>query len=427
DGSDGPWSTFAFRVGTPPQTVKLLIATSGQETWVVNSGACASAGSEEETALCDRDRGFTFNVTNSESWSDNGDYVLEEESNLGYGGIGNYGFDVVTVGWEGSGGPKLDDQIVAAIMAEEWTASGMFGVSPRPTNFTDFRNPRPSFLSSLRERNLVPSLSYGYTAGSRARAGAGVLGSLTLGGYDASRRTINDVTFQLSSVTYRDVVVGLRSVRAPGALSALSSSIYAFLDAGTPHIWLPEDACEIIASAYGLTYDEESDLYLWNETARDAMDVTSASGNLEFELAPDVQSGPSVTITVPFTSLDMVATSAYPGLGTANTSRYFPMRRAANATQFTLGRAFFQDSFLIVDYERGNFSVAQARFDSQASPDLVTIKALGSDGPDTAQVDADDSRSSSSSLSTPAKAGVIAGGVLLLLVLLILALGAYRR
>jgi hypothetical protein len=34
EGNDGTWSTFIIRVGTPPQTFRVLISTAGQETWV---------------------------------------------------------------------------------------------------------------------------------------------------------------------------------------------------------------------------------------------------------------------------------------------------------------------------------------------------------------------------------------------------------
>jgi hypothetical protein len=43
---------------------------------------------------------------------------------------------------------------------------------------------------------------------------------------------------------------------------------------------------------------------------------------------------------------------------------YFPIRRAANDTHYTLGRAFLQDTYVIADYKRTNFSVHQAVFEN---------------------------------------------------------------
>ena len=54
-----------------------------------------------------------------------------------------------------------------------------------------------------------------------------------------------------------------------------------------------------------------------------------------------------------------------------NGTRYFPLRRAENATQYTLGRAFFQDAYVIADYERSTFSISQAVF-----PDITTKENL---------------------------------------------------
>lgn len=42
DGNDGPWSSFVLRVGTPAQTVKVMISTAGSQTWVVLPDGCTS-------------------------------------------------------------------------------------------------------------------------------------------------------------------------------------------------------------------------------------------------------------------------------------------------------------------------------------------------------------------------------------------------
>jgi hypothetical protein len=40
EGSDGLWSTFVLRVGTPAQMFRVLISTMNQETWVPLAGSC---------------------------------------------------------------------------------------------------------------------------------------------------------------------------------------------------------------------------------------------------------------------------------------------------------------------------------------------------------------------------------------------------
>ena len=109
-------------------------------------------------------RGGIFNPSASSTWKANNYYELGLETNLGNTDTGAFGFDTVGLDWQGSGGPVLDHQIVAGIATREFNL-GLFGLSPRPTNFTDFNDPQPSFLQTLYNRSLIPSLSWSYTAG----------------------------------------------------------------------------------------------------------------------------------------------------------------------------------------------------------------------------------------------------------------------
>lgn len=71
---------------------------------------------------------------------------------------------------------------------------------------------------------------------------------------------------------------------------------------------------------------------------------------------------------MPYAAFDL--TASYPLVN--GTSRYFPLQRAANDTQYTLERAFFQSAYVIADYERGNFSVSQCKW-VLASQNIVAI------------------------------------------------------
>lgn len=91
------------------------------------------------------------------------------ELNLGYNDTAAYGLETVGLGLSNvSGGPSLDSQVVAAFANDDYYV-GMFGIGQQPTNFTSFDNPHPSFLTSLKNEGLIPSLSWAYTAGARYR------------------------------------------------------------------------------------------------------------------------------------------------------------------------------------------------------------------------------------------------------------------
>ena len=106
-----------------------------------------------------------------------GNYTLGTEDNLGYDAAASYGGDTVALGSSNyTGGPTLKSQIVASFEIY-WYYTGMFGLGRQPSNFTDSYDANkltemtsyPSFLSTLKALNLIPNLSWAYTAGAPYR------------------------------------------------------------------------------------------------------------------------------------------------------------------------------------------------------------------------------------------------------------------
>jgi len=56
------------------------------------------------------------------------------------------------------------------------------------------------------------------------------------------------------------------------------------------------------------------------------------------------------------------------------------LQRAANDTQYTLGKTFLQEAYIITDYERRNFSVNQCIWDQGAQENLVPICSVNVTG-----------------------------------------------
>lgn len=111
-------------------------------------------------------------MNTSSTWQDVGIFALGDEINLDdYIGDyvnGDYGLETLGLGLPGSGGVTLGNQVVSTIATTDFYL-GNLGVTPRPTNFSQFDAPHPSFLASLRQQNKVPSLSFGYSAGNQYR------------------------------------------------------------------------------------------------------------------------------------------------------------------------------------------------------------------------------------------------------------------
>ena len=139
----------------------------------------------------------------------------------------------------------------------------------------------------------------------------------------------------------RDLTVNLNSILFnAGSLepkTLLSEKIAIFVDTTVPHIWLPRDSCTLFEDAFGITYDSTTERYLVNDTLHTQMQHQNA--NISFVLTNSA-SNETVSIIFPYASFDLEI--GYPFV--EPTQRYFPLRRADNATQYTLGRTFLQES-----------------------------------------------------------------------------------
>ncbi|MCJ1240938.1 hypothetical protein MMC14_008942 [Varicellaria rhodocarpa] len=243
-------------------------------------------------------------------------------------------------------------------------------------NFTDFNEPQPSMLKTLKNASLISSTSWAYTAGAFYQEPK-VFGSLTLGGYDTNRFTPNNMTIPFGADESRDLLVGIQAITSDTTdIPLLSTGVYAFIDSLVPQIWLPLNACTAFEQAFNLTWDNSSQLYLLTNDQHESL--LGLNANLTFKIGLSATEGPSVDIVLPYGAFDLTVspplventTRCLPlslimsPLNTDDSPRYFPIRRSQNDTQYTLGRTFLQQAYVIADYDRSSFSVSQALFPS---------------------------------------------------------------
>ncbi|KAF2729289.1 acid protease [Polyplosphaeria fusca] len=413
DGIDGAWNTFALRVGDPDQFVRLFVSTASQQTWVIHYLACVvndtnpttNATEEKVDTDCYKSRGQTFNMTASASWDQIGFYQLWTEKNMGLMGNGQYGYDTVGFGQPGEEGPTLDNTTVGALVTDNFWL-GHFGLNAKPTNFTAFTDPSPSYMTYLFQQKHIPSLSFGYTAGAQYHLNS-VLGSLTLGGYDASRFIPHDVSFGFAPDNERDLVVGVVGITANSAtknkydlLARDPFTIY--VDSTIAEMWLPIEVCEAFEKAFGLKYDNSTELYLVDNITHQQLLADNAT--ITFSLGQKFADNDTIDITLPYSAFDLTAMPPYKGI--QDPSPFFPIRRAEKENQFVLGRTFLQEAYLVVDWERQNFSLYQCSWILDQPKDIVPIisPSLLGDGQDGA------GDASSKHLSTGAIIGIAIGG-----------------
>ncbi|KAF7880036.1 uncharacterized protein EAF02_007673 [Botrytis sinoallii] len=427
DGDDGEWSSLALRVGSPAQDVRVLVSTNSPQTLVVLPIGCTSAAISPVPSGCANARGGLFNNSLSNTWEDIGLFGINGngvgfQADLGYSQSADFGLDSIGLGYvSGTNGPTLDNQTIGAIATASPFYTGIFGLGTQPLNFTTIGNySSESYFSSLWSQNLIPSLTWSYTAGAKYRLKAGQYAQLIFGGYDTSRFTPNSASFTLSSDINRDIVVAIQAITYSGTTQAslLQSPTYAFIESTDPNFWLPEAVCQEFEKVFGLSLDNNG-LYLINSTQYALL--TSINPQVTFSLANSLTGGDIASIVLPFNAFALSA--SYPFV--PNDTYYFPLRKSANESQNTLGRAFLQEAYLTVDYERGNFTVSQCSFVDGSSSEISTIIS-----PTLTNNSSSMSQSSSSADSTdPTKhlsIGIICGiAVALVAVLIIGALGGF--
>lgn len=428
DGNDGSWSTFKLSVGSPGQDFRVLPSTKAGVTYVIAPEGCLQGVDPSD---CTQLRGIDifnsaqnigFQANDSSTWSAIGQYDVDLEQGLNYTGRGLFGTDIVSLGATADRATSLSlaNSIVAAIADPDFYL-GMIALGQVKSSFNSGSQPVQPMLYQLRQDKKIPSFSYAYTAGAKYRLKS-VLGSLILGGYDSTRFKApdNNFSFTFSQDSSRLLTVAVDSIMATdtlqGTYSLTSGSHFSVIDSTVPHLWLPKDVCDQFEIAYGLTYDPRTELYLVNDTIH--QQLVSKNPTLTIKLANSLNGVTTnyTNIELPYAALDLQA--SYPFYN--QSTNYFPIRRAANDSQYTLGRALLQEAYLIVDYERANFTIAQAVFPDPLPPaELVTIMSPGDlplKKPD----------SDSSGLATGAIVG-IAVGVVALIVLAALAFFFLRK
>lgn len=341
DGNDGPWSSFPLQIGTPPQQVKVLISTASSQTWVVVPDGCTDG----DAANCSTSRGGFFRPSDSSTWKQNGniaDGLAPLPLDAGPNDTGLYGYDNVILGESGSNGPKVDQQVVAGIATKKFYL-GVFGLNPESSPLPGTTAPLPSFMSQLNDSRSIPSLSWSYTAGNQYRPGP-VRGDLVLGGYDESRFEPNNISFPFNDTDPRKFLVNIGAMFLTSndevtILATDNESTTAFIDSTSPYLTLPQNICDEFEFAFNITWDENVQAYLVNDTVHSTL--LNGNTSVVFNLGnSSTIPGQGFNITLPYGAFDLIA--GPPLLN--NPSRYFPLMRAEAGGQATLGRTFLQEA-----------------------------------------------------------------------------------
>lgn len=177
----------------------------------------------------------------------------------------------------------------------------------------------------------------------------------------------------------RPLVASMRSIVATNTLNGtisftLGSPIIPMaIDSGVSQLWLPVAMCDQLSDALNLRYENSTGLYLISEPARSRL--LNLAPEFTFALAANATSNETTSIIIPYAAFDQqIGRPTF----SSNVS-YFPIRQTANDSLYVLGRAFLQEAYLVVGWERGNFTIGQGRHEVSSDPRIVPIMPFVAD------------------------------------------------
>jgi len=207
---------------------------------------------------------------------------------------------------------------------------------------------------------------------------------------------------QISSTLEEGLLIGVTSIQLHSNTKSFNvtttdqdlNNTIMKIDSSVPDIWLPTRLCLLFEDYFGFTYDDEANMYL-----TDYSNSKARAGNVTFTLyhygregepfpqmlTPSVDSGgevqpgrtivtPTVDITLPFEAFVSGTTISHAN-GTEK-GLYVSLRRSLDISRPTLGRAFLQEAYLMVDYESREFGIYECKWDNiieSTAKNLVAI------------------------------------------------------
>lgn len=357
EGNDGPWSTFQISAGTPQGHVNVLPTNTFNYIVATDATLCQGLSGANEQICIDLRAGI-YHADTSTTFVSNRFFNLSfpDERQLyplqcSYGACNNegegyfadaaslYGTDIVSLADANGKTIILSEQLIASYAGAE-PDIGLLGLSPEPFVFNSTSPPYASPLQALWDAGLTTSRYWAYHAGSYR---GGIDGSLTIGGYDRNRGDVA-ITPYWSFDGSHNLVVQINSISIN---AGFIEPFQATIDTTVPELWLPSAICDIFEQTFGLTWDET--LYMYILSAQQRQSLKNQNPSISFTLGGSDLYGTDggQTITMSYaSSFDLEVSWPLGGVGKSlNKSHfYFPLKRAENAAQYTLGRAFFQET-----------------------------------------------------------------------------------
>lgn len=199
--------SFLLQVGTPPQPFQVLPSISGQAIYVPIDQDCArmrmnitDCGFKRGVDVFESRPSLGFQKNKSSTWEELGTFGIGLGNNLGLRGSAYYGYDKISIGSSsGEDTIRVEKIAVSAYSSPDFWV-GQLGLSSGLVFVNEENQPR-SFLNVLKDKGKIPSLSFGYQAGSPDRKSLSLLDSAQLNDARVHKSCWEPNTGRLRSLT----------------------------------------------------------------------------------------------------------------------------------------------------------------------------------------------------------------------------------
>ncbi|KAL7621262.1 hypothetical protein AAE478_008579 [Parahypoxylon ruwenzoriense] len=353
-------------VGTPPQTVDLIVDTGSSDVWILDAGAnlCRSESMQSYYGYClstyDPSKSSSFSVVSQDTFSIR--YVD------GSGAEGDYIRDTLSIG-----GTDIDALQMG--LAENSTInSGLLGIGFAAN--VAARTPYPNIMNLFQDQDLIAVQAYSlYLNDLYAETGTILFGGLDIEKFIGGLKAVPiqpDRTGNYSSFTV--ALSSLTTTAHDGAVSNYTRApIPVILDSGTTLTYLPYSMTNRIFQAF------------------DAVDDTSGTGlvfvncdflndnNVTFNFQFGGSDGPIIRVPVDEMVLDNVR--AYEKLGLEVPPLPFDnvcsFGLQPSSDYYLLGDTFLRSAYVVYDLTNKEIALAQANVNSIESNILEITEESG--------------------------------------------------
>ncbi|KAI1392246.1 aspartic peptidase domain-containing protein [Hypoxylon trugodes] len=353
-------------LGTPPQTVDLVVDTGSSDVWVLASSAnlCQSKSMQSYYGYClstyDPSKSSTYSVVSQDSFSIR--YVD------GSGAQGDYIRDNFSIG-------GADIEALQMGLAENSTInSGLLGIGFAAN--VAARTPYPNIMSLFQSQDLIAVQAYSlYLDDLYAETG-----TILFGGLDTEKfiGELKIVPIQPDRYgNYSSFTVSLSSVATTDDNGTVTNytqtAVPVILDSGTTLTYLPSSTANRIFRAFDAVDDTSGTGLVFV-----SCDYLSNDKNLTFDFRFGGSNGPIVRVPIDEMVLDNV--QGYIELGLDVPSLPFDnvcsFGLQPNSDYYLLGDTFLRSAYVVYDLTNKQIGLAQANLNSTES-NIVEVTESG--------------------------------------------------